>query len=189
MLLIVLFHRLTKPVYYKINQQYLSLKQKIMEKKNIPFISVPNILHVLVSKTVGCVLNAYLPILCGVCEDDWAQRGTVHLHGFCGIIPDESRNLFSGFVFVYHPPTFLFFFFGYGTLLRFLRADSLSVHRSTLICFFSLVFLFQLDFIFVLESFIIQFSHFSLVLLSSSSSLYHPPRAPPFILQLLILKL
>lgn len=88
------------------------------------------------------------------------------------------------------PPTFLFFFFfGYGTLLRFLRADSLSVHRSTLICFFSLVFLFQLDFIFVLESFIIQFSHFSLVLLSSSSSLYHPPRAPPFILQLLILKL
>lgn len=86
-------------------------------------------------------------------------------------------------------PQLFFFFFGYGTLLRFLRADSLSVHRSTLICFFSLVFLFQLDFIFVLESFIIQFSHFSLVLLSSSSSLYHPPRAPPFILQLLILKL
>lgn len=85
-----------------------------MEKKNIPFISVPNILHVLVSKTVGCVLNAYLPILCGVCEDDWAQRGTVHLHGFCGIIPDESRNLFSGFVFVYHPPTFLFFFLAMG---------------------------------------------------------------------------
>ena len=91
---------------------------------------------------------------------------------FNGVPPKKICSMFLSLPFL---------FWDWILLLRSTRFYSydpikiVSVHRLTRINFFFLYF----DFLFVLESFIIQFSHFflslSFVLLSSSSNLHHPP--------------
>jgi hypothetical protein len=139
------------------------------------------------------VLNAYLPVLCGVCEDDWAQRRTVHPHGFCGIIPErifiESQKKKSVLCFC----LFLFSFWDWILLLRSTRLYSYDPikklcrfigWRGSNFYFFSLIFLFW----FPLRARIFHHPIFtflslslsnSFVLLSSSSNLHHPPAPRP----------
>jgi hypothetical protein len=130
------------------------------------------------------VLNAYLPVLCGVCEDDWAQRRTVHPHGFCGIIPErifiesQKKNLFYVFVSSFFLSGIGFYCCVPRVFIRMIRSKNCvgsSLDADQFFVFFSLLF-FYFDFLFVLESFIIQFSHFSLSLslTLSSSYLLHP---------------
>ncbi len=99
-----------------------------------------------------------------------------------------KKNLFSVFVSSFFLSGIGFYCCVPRVCIRMIRSKNCvgSSVDADQIFIFSLLF-FYFDFLFVLESFIIQFSHFSLslslsnsfVLLSSSSNLHHPPAPRP----------